>query len=381
MGNTTGKVTLVQFGDLRRQYAAIRAEIDTAIAQVLQRGWFILGERVAQFEEAFSRYCGAGYGVGVGSGTEALHLALVACAVGSGDEVITVANTCVPTVSAISSAGAVPVLADIDLATYTIDPKRIESLITSRTRAILPVHLYGQCADMGPILEIARRHDLRVIEDCAQAHGAMYHGRRAGTLGDAGCFSYYPSKNLGAFGDAGMVVTNDRAIAERVRMLRNYGERQRNYHSVKGFNSRLDELQAAILLAKLPHLDAWNERRRAIAAAYGTGITSSGISCPGESPGRNHVYHLYVVRVAERDRFQARLRARGVETMVHYPVPIHRQESYAECAGAASHLPHTEEISAHIVSLPIYPELSDDEVSRVIAACHEAVAGDPCPKG
>ncbi len=381
MGNTISEVTSVRFGDLRRQYAAIRTEIDHAIAQVLQRGWFILGERVAQFEEAFGRYCEASYGVGVGSGTEALHLALVACGVGPGDEVITVANTCVPTVSAISLAGAIPVLADIDPASYTIDPKQIEPLITSRTRAILPVHLYGQCADMGPILEIARRLDLRVIEDCAQAHGAKYHGRRAGALGDAGCFSFYPSKNLGAFGDAGMVVTNDRVIAERVRTLRNYGERQRFHHSIKGFNSRLDEIQAAILLAKLPHLDAWNERRRAIAAAYGTGLASSGITCPVELPGRTHVYHLYVVRVADRDRFQAYLKAQGVETMVHYPIPIHRQEAYAECRDAAARLPYTEEVSPQIVSLPIYPELGDEEVSRVIAACRKAVTGDRCSKG
>ncbi|MBI3781077.1 MAG: DegT/DnrJ/EryC1/StrS family aminotransferase [candidate division NC10 bacterium] len=380
MPNTISNPPAIPFGDLRRQYRAIQADINRAIGEVLHGGWFILGERVADFEEAFSRYCGATYGVGVGSGTEALHLALLACGVDPGDEVITVANTCVPTISAISFAGARAVFADTDPITYTIDPSAIEPLITGRTAAILPVHLYGQCADMEPIVEIARRHSLRVIEDCAQAHGASYYGKKAGTMGDAGCFSFYPTKNLGAFGDAGMVVTNDEDIATRVRLLRNHGERQRYYHSIKGFSSRLDEMQAAILLAKLPHLDVWNERRRTIATAYTRGFECSDIVCPVEETGRYHVYHQYVVRVADRDRFRAYLKTYGIGTMIHYPVPIHRQEAYAEHKEAGVHLPRTEEISAQILSLPIYPELENEEVSRVIAACRGAATGDRCSR-
>ena len=375
-GNITPDVQTIPFGNLKRHYQTVQAEVDQAIADVLRQGWFILGGRVEEFEGAFSRYCGASYGVGVGSGTEALHLGLVACGVGPGDEVITVANTCVPTVSAISFAGAAPVLVDPEPDNYTMDPARIEERITRRTKAILPVHLYGQCANMAPILEVARLHNLRVIEDCAQAHGATYEGQKAGSMGDVGCFSFYPTKNLGAFGDAGMVVTNDQETAEHLRKLRNYGEQERYHHTVKGFNSRLDEMQAAILLAKLPYLDTWNDRRRAIATAYSAGLESTGILCPVEASDRRHVYHLYVVRVEDRDRFQARLRARGVGTSIHYPVPIHRQESYSECQAMSAFLPVTEEITPHIVSLPIYPELDDLEVSRVIEACRGAVFGD-----
>ena len=352
----------------------MQSEIDQAIGEVLNGGWFILGKKVEELEESFSRYCGVAHGIGVGSGTEALHLALVACGVKPGDEVITAANTCVPTVSAISFAGGVPVLVDPDPATYNIDPARIEERITPRTRAILPVHLYGQCADMGPILDIARRHDLRVIEDCAQAHGAKYRGQMAGSMSDAGCYSFYPSKNLGAFGDGGMVVTSDPDIADRVRKLRNYGSGERNYHDIKGYNSRLDELQAAILLAKLPYLDQWNERRRAIAGAHTTpDWASTGLVCPEEGPDRHHVYHLYVVRVQDRDRFLAYLSSRGIDTNIHYPVPIHRQPAYAECLEMAPHLAIADQISSEIVSLPIYPELEDGEVARVLEACREAM--------
>ena len=282
----TAKTMPVRFGDLGRQYRIMQSEIDQAIGEVLNSGWFILGKKVEELEKSFSRYCGVAHGIGVGSGTEALHLALVACGVKPGDEVITAANTCVPTVSAISFAGGVPVLVDPDPATYDIDPTRIEERITPRTRAILPVHLYGQCADMGPILDIARRHDLRVIEDCAQAHGAKYHGQMAGSMSDAGCYSFYPSKNLGAFGDGGMVVTSDPDIADRVRKLRNYGSGERNYHDIKGYNSRLDELQAAIILAKLPYLDQWNDRRRDNRRRlhYGACIHRPGISGGGTRP-------------------------------------------------------------------------------------------------
>ncbi|MBI4640704.1 MAG: DegT/DnrJ/EryC1/StrS family aminotransferase [Candidatus Tectomicrobia bacterium] len=356
----------VPFGDLKRHYERIKAEVDAAIADVLNRGWFILGEKVKEFEEAFSRYCGAEYGIGVGSGTEALHLALIACGIGPGDEVITVSNTCIPTISAISFAGATPRFVDIDPLTYTMDPSQIESQITERTKAILPVHLYGQCADMDPILDVARRYRLSVIEDCAQAHGAEYKGKKAGTLGDAGCFSFYPTKNLGAFGDAGMVVTDRPEIAEKVGLIRNYGERQRYYHSIKGYNSRLDEIQAAILLAKLPYLNGWNQRRRDIAQAYQEELRDTGILYPVEAPERTHIYHLYVIRVDDRDRFQKQLREDGIGTMIHYPVPVHFQEAYLFLNVPQGALPLTEKIAQEIVSVPIYPELDDEEVEHVL---------------
>lgn len=363
----------IPFRDLRRQYQAMKPAVDGAIADVLARGRFILGERLEQFEAEFARYCGANYGVGVGSGTEALHLALVACGVGPGDEVISVSNTCVPTVSAISFAGATPAFVDIDPVTYTMEPGLIEDRITPRTRAIVPVHLYGQCADMDPILEIARRRGLRVIEDCAQAHGASYKGRMAGTMGDAGCYSFYPTKNLGAFGDAGIVVSSDRALAEKLRVLRNYGRTEGYAHPHKGFNSRLDELQAAILLAKLPHLKSWNDRRRQIVARYTQALTELGIVCPIEAPGRHHVYHLFVVRVADRASFQAAMHAHGVATWIHYPVPVHLLEAYSELSESGNNLPLTTSLASQVLSLPLYPELDDHEVDAVIAAAKRSL--------
>jgi dTDP-4-amino-4,6-dideoxygalactose transaminase len=364
---------LVPFGDLRLDYTRQKDAINLAITEVLASGWFVLGKQGERFEQAFSSYCDIAHGVGVGSGTEALHLALVACGVQPGDEVITVANTCIPTLSAITLAGAVPVLVDIDSSTYTMDPARIEERITSRTRVILPVHLYGQCADMDPILDIARKYGLKVIEDCAQAHGARYRGRHAGTMGNAGCFSFYPSKNLGAYGDGGMVICGDRVLAESLFMLRNYGQRRRYDHAIKGFNSRLDEMQAAVLLAKLPGLDAANERRRAIASMYTQAFI--GLSCiipPSEAPGRHHVYHLYVVCVPHREAFQKHLWEHSVQTLIHYPLPVHRQESYAECLDQAPWLPVTDSKAPHIVSLPIYPEMTDQQAETVVKAVKSA---------
>lgn len=361
----------IQFLDLTRNSQAMRSEIAAAIAEVLDSGRFILGEKVERFEQAFAKYCGTAYGIGVGSGTDALRLALLACGVGPGHEVITVSNTCAPTVSAISSVGATPVFVDIDPATYTMDPSLLESRITIRTRAVLPVHLYGQCANMDPILDIARHYGLRVIEDCAQAHGARYHSRMAGTVGDAGCYSFYPTKNLGALGDAGMVITNEREVAERVRLLRNYGQTHRNTHAIKGHNSRLDELQAAVLFVKLQYLDSWNERRRAIARAYSEGLADIDILCPREAPGRHHVYHLYVVRVRDRNKFQARMAERGIMTLIHYPIPVHRQVAYKELVLEDAHLPITNMLASEIVSLPLYPELEDHEVEAVVAAPRE----------
>ncbi|MDB9308494.1 DegT/DnrJ/EryC1/StrS family aminotransferase [Aphanizomenon sp. CS-733/32] len=356
----------ILFGDLKRQYNQLRPEIDAATREVYESGWFILGNQVQRFEKNFAEYCNAKYGVGVGSGTEALHLALVACGVEYGDEIITVANTCVPTLSAISFAGAIPVFVDIDETTYTINPSLIAERITSKTKAIVPVHLYGQCADMTPIMEIAHQYNLAVIEDCAQSHGSLYKNQMAGTMGDAGCFSFYPSKNLGAFGDGGLVLTNNQEIAEKVTKLRNYGQEKRYYHSIKGFNSRLDELQAAILNAKLLYLNAWNQRRREIAQRYHQAFSAVGIICPFEDSERFHVYHLYVIRVPQRDRFQQLLQEQGITTIIHYPVPVHLQESYSEFQEQSKFLPLTEKLASEIVSLPLYPELTDEEIDYIV---------------
>ena len=362
----------IPFGNLKRQYEQLREQIDTATQEVYESGWFILGQQVQHFEANFAQYCGAKYAVGVGSGTEALHLALIACGVQPGDEVITVANTCVPTLSAVSFAGAVPVFVDIDEKTFTINPALIEERITPKTKAILPVHLYGQCADMDAILEIARQYGLAVVEDCAQAHGSQYKSRMAGTMGDAGAFSFYPSKNLGAFGDGGLVLTNDENLAQTVVKLRNYGQEKRYHHSIKGFNSRLDELQAAILKAKLPYLDAWNQRRREIARRYQEAFSEVGICCPLEAGDRFHAYHLYVLRVPQRDRFQQLLEENAIATIIHYPIPVHLQASYSECRVQGKYLPLTEQLAGEIVSLPLYPELTDEEVDYIIKIVLEA---------
>lgn len=357
----------IPFGDLKRQYQNLREPIDKATAEVYASGWFVLGKQVEKFEAEFANYCGAKYGVGVGSGTEALHLALVACGVKYGDEVITVANTCVPTISAISFAGATPVLVDIDEQTFTINPALIEERITEKTKAIVPVHLYGQCADMDAILAIAQEHNLCVIEDCAQAQGAMYKGRMAGTMGDMGAFSFYPSKNLGAFGDGGLVLTNNQQLSQKSTKLRNYGQEKRYYHSIKGFNSRLDELQAAILSVKLPYLDQWNQRRREIAKLYNDAFMPTEINCPQEIGDRFHVYHLYALRVPQRDRFQKLLDDVGIRTVIHYPIPIHHQESYRELKYQSKFLSITEKLAEQIVSIPIYPELTNDEVDYIVS--------------
>jgi dTDP-4-amino-4,6-dideoxygalactose transaminase len=356
----------IPFGNLKRQYEQLREQIDAATREVYESGWFILGKQVEKFEANFAVYCGAKYAIAVGSGTEALHLALIACGVECGDEVITVANTCVPTISAISFAGAIPVFVDIDAQTFTIDPSQIEEKITSKTKAIIPVHLYGQCAEMNPILEIADRHGLKVIEDCAQASGSLYNGRMAGTIGDAGAFSFYPSKNLGAFGDGGLVTTDDEQIANKLVKLRNYGQEKRYYHSIKGFNSRLDELQAAILNVKLPYLEGWNQRRREIARRYNEAFVDRDIICPQEAKERFHTYHLYVVRVEPREIFQSLLHEKGISTIIHYPIPIHLQESYSEHRSQSKYLSVTERLASEIVSLPLYPELSDREVDYII---------------
>ncbi|TFB12831.1 DegT/DnrJ/EryC1/StrS family aminotransferase [Candidatus Marinimicrobia bacterium MT.SAG.4] len=360
----------IPFGDLKRQYLTIKEDIDEAISNVLNRGWFILGEELRTFEEEFASYCNAKYGIGVGSGTEALHLSLVACGVEPGDEVITVPNTAVPTVSAISCAGAIPAFVDIDPNTYTMDPSKLEDYLkkrstTRKAKAVIPVHLYGYPVDMDPILEIARRYGLKVIEDACQAHGAEYKNQKVGSLGDAGCFSFYPSKNLGAYGDGGMIVTNDRDLAKRIRMLRNYGQENRYHHNIKGFNSRLDEIQAAILRVKFRYLDRWNERRRQIAKIYDQATASSEIKKPIEMDYAKHVYHLYVIRTKNREEIQQDLLNNGIETIIHYPIPIHLQEAYKDLKLKESKFPHAELHAIECVSLPVYPELSDSEVQYI----------------
>jgi len=356
----------VPFVNLHRQYDQVCEEIQSAITSVLDSAWFILGQNVAAFEEQFAAYSEAKYGVGVGSGTDALHLALLACGVGPGDEVITVANSFIATALVIDYTGAVPVFVDIDPISYTMDVGQIEGKISPRTKAIMPVHLFGQPADMHPILALAEEHELWVVEDACQAHGAEYKGRKVGALGHIGCFSFYPSKNLGAYGDGGLIVTNDSDLAERARLLRNYGQVQKYYHQCKGFNSRLDEIQAAVLRVKLGYLDRWNEARRRIAHRYNQQIESSCVLCPVESQWRHHVYHLYVIRSRYRDQLRQWLSAKGIETLIHYPVPIHRQEAYQDLGLPAGTLPITERVSDEILSLPMCPELTDAQIDRVI---------------
>jgi len=355
------------------QYLRYKDEIDAAIREVLDENIFVLWKQLEAFEQEFAQYLGAAHAIGVGSGTEAIHLALRALGIGPGDEVLTVSHTAVATTVAISSTGATPVFVDIDPWTYTLDPQQLASRVTARTKAIVPVHLYGYPADMDPILDVARRHGLVVVEDAAQAHGASYHGRRCGTLGDAAAFSFYPTKNLGAYGDGGAVVTNDAALAQRLRMLRNYGwdidPSRRYYSKIKGVNSRLDELQAAILRVKLRHLEEANAQRRHLAQRYGEHLRDlEEVALPVEVPGREHVYHLYVVRAARRDALAQALRAQQIGTQVHYPEPVHRQEAYLDMGYGEGSLPETERACREVLSLPMFPELADDDVERVARA-------------
>lgn len=358
---------MILCSDPKAQYLAHKAEIDDAVAHVLAKGWYILGDEVKALEAEFAAYVGAKDGIGVGSGTEALHLALAACGIGQGDEVITVAHTAVATVSAIEMVGATPVFVDIEPDFYTLDPSKLESALTSRTKALVPVHVYGQPADLGPIMEFARKHGLRVIEDCCQAHGARYKDKRVGSFGDMACFSFYPTKNLGAIGDGGIVVTSDSALAERIRLLRQYGWADRYISQTAGWNSRLDELQAAILRVKLPHLDADNAARSRLAAMYDTALTDLGFQSPRRRPETEHVFHLYVIRAERRDELQAFLKSRGVGALIHYPVPVHLQPAYRDRSLCRAPLPETERAAHEILSLPIYPELAESELRAVIA--------------
>jgi dTDP-4-amino-4,6-dideoxygalactose transaminase len=364
-------VQVVPFMNVHRQYDEIREEIQSAICSVLDSAWFILGRNVMAFEEEFAAYCEARYGIGVGSGTEALHLALLACGVGPGDEVITVANTFIATALAIDYTGAKPIFVDIDPASYTLDVAQIEKKISPRTKAILPVHLFGQPADMRPIMALAEQHGFWMLEDACQAHGAEYEGRKVGALGHIACFSFYPSKNLGAYGDGGLIVTNDYDLAERARLLRNYGQVQKYYHQCKGFNSRLDEMQAAVLRVKLGYLDRWNEARRRIAHLYSQHIESPYVLCPVEGQWGHHVYHLYVIRSRYRDQLHQWLTGKGIETLIHYPVPIHLQQAYQNAGSVLGSLPITEQCCDEVLSLPMFPELTDKEIQWVIQAVNE----------
>ena len=359
---------MILLHDIPAQHAELRPEIDAAVARVLDTSQFILGAEVAALETEFAAYCQTAHGIGVNSGTSSLHLALLAAGVGPGDEVITAPFTFFAPVAVIGYTGATAVFADIDPRTCNIDPAAIEAKITSRTRAILPVHLYGCPADMDPILDIAHRHNLIVIEDAAQAHGAEYQGRRVGSIGDIGCFSFYPTKNLGASGEGGMVVTNNPEYARKVRLLRNWGEEQKYQPALKGYNYRLEGMQAAILRVKLRKLEDWNERRRAAARAYDQLLRSTGLLLPASDPGIRHVYHLYTVRTPDRDRLQADLTAAGIQTAVHYPTPIHLLPAYADPRYGHGDFPVAEECARTVLSIPMHPYLTNPEIERVAAA-------------
>ena len=356
---------MIPFLDLRTQFEQIETEVREAMDRVLKRSWYVLGEELLAFEEEFAAYLGSEFVVGVGSGTDALHLALAAAGVGPGDEVITAANTCVPTLSAISATGARVVFVDIDAATYTLCAESARGAVSERTKAIVPVHLYGHSADLEPLMKCARESNVAIVEDCAQAHGARYRDQRCGTIGTASAFSFYPSKNLGAYGDGGAIATNDEAVAEKARMLRNYGQRERYTCETVGFNSRLDELQAAVLRVKLRYLDGWNDARRARAQAYDGILADTAFTLPHEADWTHHVYHLFVVRHSARDALRAFLKENGVASEVHYPVPAHLQPGYAHLGYEEGAFPLAEAACREVLSLPMYPELPMDDLNRV----------------
>lgn len=357
----------VPFVDLKAQYQTIQAEVDVAIARVIENTAFVMGIEVAAFEKAFAEYLGARFCIGVNNGTAALHLALMACGIGRDDEVIVPSFTFFATAEAVSALGATPVFIDIDPISYTVTASAIEKAITPRTRAIIPVQLYGQPADLDPILRLAEQHNLHVIEDAAQAHGAEYKGKRAGSIGHAGCFSFYPSKNLGAYGEGGAIVTNDEDLATRLRLLRDHGSTSKYAHAIVGYNFRMEEIQAAVLNVKLPHLDRWNNQRRAHAGAYNELLKDSGLVLPCEMDYAHHVYHVYAVQSDNRDKLQKQLAAAGIQTGVHYPIPIHLQPAYGLLGYTPGDLPATEQLSERVLSLPMFPELSHEQQGYVAA--------------
>ncbi len=364
---------MIPFLDLHAGYVELQSQIDDAIKRVLHSGMYILGEEVAAFESEYAAYCGCKHGVAVANGLDALHLALRAMDVGAGDEVIVPSNTYIATWLAVSQCGAVPVPVEPDPDTHNLDAARIEAAITARTKVILPVHLYGQPADMDPILALAKKHGLRVLEDGAQVHGARYKGQRMGGHGDAVTWSFYPGKNLGAFGDAGAITTNDDALADRLRLLRNYGSRVKYVNEVQGWNSRLDPLQAAVLRVKLAHLDAWNARRQVIAARYLEELQDCDMGLPKVPQWAEPAWHLFVVRLQERDAMQARLHKAGVATLIHYPIPPHRQAAYAAMDLNADAFPLANQLADQVLSLPIGPHQSDEQTSEIIRAIRSCV--------
>src|SRR5271166_3280144 len=364
----------VPYLDLKVQYQSIKPEIDAAIARVLDSCQFVLGSDVAAFEKDFAAYCETTECIALNSGTSALHLALLAAGIGPGDEVITVPFTFVASVAAVVYSGALPVLVDIDPRSFTMDPVAIEAAITPRTKAILPVHLYGQSCDMDPIMEIARRHGLVVIEDAAQAHGAKYKGRSVGSIGDMACFSFYPGKNLGAYGEGGAVTTSNPEYARTVRLLRNWGEDRKYHHVLRGYNYRMEGFQGAILRVKLRHLEKWTEARRAIAGKYNQLLADAGVVTPQEMPWARHVFHVYTLRTEDRDSLQAALQAEGIQTAVHYAVPAHLQPAYADLGYSRGDLPQSEKAAKEVLSLPLYPEMTDSQIRSVSEALTSLVA-------
>jgi dTDP-4-amino-4,6-dideoxygalactose transaminase len=363
----------VPFLDLKRQYASIKEELDQAVFSVLSHTRFILGPEVQSFEEKVADYCGTEFAVGVASGTDALLLSLRACGVGPDDEVITTGFSFFATAGVISRLGAVPVFVDIDPDTYNLAPDKIEGRVTPKTKAIMPVHLFGQCADMDPIMEVARKHRIKVVEDAAQAIGSEYKGKKAGNLGDFGCFSFFPSKNLGAAGDGGMVVTNDQEMADLVRILRVHGSKPKYYHAIVGYNSRLDALQAAILSVKLKYLDGWTRKRREHAEVYNSAFKDVDVVTPKEEEFNYHIYNQYTIALRERDHLREVLKENQIGHDVYYPVPLHLQECYRSLGYKQGDLPVTEEKAGEVVSIPVYPEFTEEEQRFVIETIKKAV--------
>jgi dTDP-4-amino-4,6-dideoxygalactose transaminase len=372
---------VIPFVDLKAQYASIKDEVNAAIQGILESCQFTLGSEVGAFEEEFAKYCESKYGMGVNTGTSALHLALLAAQIGPGDEVITVPFTFVATVSAICYTGATPVFVDIDPRTFTMDAAAVEGAITPRTKAIIPVHLYGQPADMDPILAVAKRHGLVVIEDACQAHGAEYKGKRTGSLGDMGCFSFYPGKNLGAYGEGGMVVTDNPEYARTIRMLRDWGAEKKYQHVLKGYNYRLEGIQGAVLRVKLRHLEKWTEARRAAADRYNRLLDGSGVPTPEAMPYARHVYHIYAIRTAQRQAWQDALQGQGIGTGIHYPIPVHLLPAFVDLGYRAGQFPHSERAANEVLSLPMFPELTGEQCETVARAVRALASGSQAAAG
>jgi len=369
-------MNMIPFLDLKVQYAGIKEEVDAAVQGILNTCQFTLGREVAAFEGEFAAYCNAKHGIGVNSGTSALHLALLAAGIGPGDEVITVPFTFVATVAAIQYTGARPVFVDIDPRTFNMDPTLIESAVTDRTKAIMPVHLHGQPAEMDPILEVAQRHRLVVVEDAAQAHGAEYRGQRVGSLGEMGCFSFYPGKNLGAYGEGGMVVTDNPEYARKIRMLRDWGMERKYHHVLKGYNYRMEGIQGAVLRVKLRHLEGWTEARRTAAARYDRLLAGSGVPTPHALPHNRHVYHVYAIRTTTRQAWQEALQEQGIQTGIHYPFPVHLLPAYADLGYQAADFPHAERAAEEVLSLPMFAELTEEQCQVVSEAVSALAAED-----